>query len=298
MKGSAYPQSGASRSYQYEIGYQYAGGTVYFPLKQLPVETDLLNKEIRKTVLVPMTGFSTISQSGGWVLKFIIKDLYNNQRVAESPLVNINVVQNISKISMKWDRSFSPMLSQDPIGIAADGVARMYLVLEKNSPTGSPIQSVSVTLANYESNNDPTNFNNGAWLGRVKYANSQNNTQYSEEANGITTITAQNLSTNTDGKYWFWYVAPDDFTKDGAGYTDDSERSVYAKFTVTYADGTVELVTQDLQIVRPPLMLVHGLSSNSSAWDNFKLTNEQTPDYNICELRVKTQSKVGQRQPI
>jgi pimeloyl-ACP methyl ester carboxylesterase len=266
LKGSAYPQSGASRSYQYEIGYQYAGSTVYYPLKQLPVETDLLNKEIRKTVLVPMTGFSTISQSGGWVLKYIIKDLYNNQRVAESPFVNINVVQNISKISMKWDRSFSPMPSQDPIGIAADGVARMYLVLEKNSPTGSSIQSVSITLANYESNNDPTNFNNGAWLGRVKYANQQNNTQYSEEANGITTITAQNLSTNTDGKYWFWYVAPDDFTKDGAGYINDSEREVAAKFTVTYADGTVELVTNYIQVVRPPLMLVHGLNGSAESW--------------------------------
>jgi len=267
LKGAAYPQSGASRSYRYEIGYQLAGSTIFNSLYQMPIETGLLNTELRKTVRFNMIGsnFSTVSQSGGWPLKFIIKDMYNNQRVAESIQVNINVVQNISKVSLKWDRSFSPMPSQDPIGIAADGVARMYLVVEKNSPTGSPIQSVSVALSNDESISNPA-FNNGEWLGRVMYASRQNNNQYDEEANGISTISAQNTGLNIDGKYWFWYVAPDDFMKDGAGYANDSERKVKAKFTITYADGVTELVNNDIIIVRPPLMLVHGLNGNFDSW--------------------------------
>ena len=233
LKGTVYPQSGASRSYRYEIGYQLVGGSVYNMLYQMPVETGLLNTELQKTVTFGMIGsnFLAISQLGGWPLKFIIKDMYNNQRVAESPQVNINVVQNISKVSLKWDRSFTPMPTEDPVGIAADGVARMYLVLEKNSSTGSPIQSVSVVLSNDESISNPA-FDNGEWLGKVKYAVQQNNNQYSEEANGISTITAQNNSTNADGKYWFWYVAPDDFTKVGAGYANESERKVKAQFTV------------------------------------------------------------------
>jgi len=39
---------------------------------------------------------------------------------------------------------------------------------------------------------------------------------------------------------------------------------------VTYIDGTTEIRTYPMKLVRPPLMLVHGLASGPSTWDNFK----------------------------
>ncbi|MPR34332.1 hypothetical protein GBK04_13440 [Cytophagaceae bacterium SJW1-29] len=281
LKGAAYAQSGASRKYRYEIGYRFTGGAdpnAFTLLYQMSENSGLLNSELRETIRVPMptAHFGTGTQGNGWPLQFIVRDMYDNQRIAESPKVYVKVVPSISKVSLKWDRSFTPMPATDPIGIAADGVARIYLVVEKtNSSIGSPIQSVNLTLLNSESGNDPANFNNGAWLGRVKYATQQNNNQYSEEANDLSTISAQKLTPNSDGKYWFWYVAPDDFMRDGlpaaADYSNESERYVDVKVTITYADGSVEQLIKSIQIVRPPLMLVHGLNSDSGAWDKFKL---------------------------
>lgn len=107
-----------------------------------------------------------------------------------------------------------------------------------------------------------SSFNNGEWLGRVKFATLQNNNIYSEEANNISNLVAVTLTPTADGKYWFWYVAPDDFTKNGIPqgeglYDDESERFVNAKFSILYADGTTEILNHKITIVRPPLMLVH-----------------------------------------
>lgn len=303
LKGVAYAQSGASRKYRYEIGYRFTGGSdpnAFTLLYQIPENSGLLNSELRETIRVPMptAHFGTGTQGNGWPLQFIVRDMYDNQRTDESPKVYVKIVPTIGKISLKWDRSFTPMPNADPIGIAADGVARMYLVVEKTNPTvSSAIQSVNLTLVNYESSNDPTNFNNGAWLGRVKYATQQNNNQYSEEANDLSTVSAQKLTPNPDGKYWFWYVAPDDFMRDGlpavANYSNESERYVDAKFTITYADGSIEQLIKTIRIVRPPLMLVHGLNSNSRAWDKFKLTSGS--DYKLFKGNVyKVDNTTGQ----
>lgn len=67
-----------------------------------------------------------------WHVKFVIKDMYNNQRIVETPYIDIDIVENTCNVSQQWDKSFIPPISKpNPIGIAADGTARFYLEIEK-----------------------------------------------------------------------------------------------------------------------------------------------------------------------
>lgn len=274
---SNYPLTGSSRSYRYEIGFRYGGGTVDFPLLTTDIEKGFVNNPIQKSYLVKMEAFTTISSPEGWPIQYYVKDLYDNTRKVYSPTINLVIVNQLSKIDLKWDASlpFEPVSA--PKGIAADGTSRMYLLAEKVSAGGSPISNLAVQLTSYESNQNNT-LNNTSWLGKVMYASSQTTVNYSEEANAANSTAAVKLTPNSNGKYYFWYVAPEDFTVPGipALYSLDNanERTVFAKFTITYADNTTEILTKEISVIRPPLMLVHGLSGDEHSWDKFKLKNE------------------------
>lgn len=254
--------SNTRRNYQYQIGYRLSSSNTIINLATTTLKNDINFSKINDKVQVqlPISQFPI----GNKNIIFVISDVYDNLRVAESPEITIQTVGSTIKVSKKWDFSFTPSLINDPIGIAADGVARIYLVVEKKAQTGSPINSVSVSLSSSEGINDPS------WLGRIKFATVQNNNAYSEEANGIVTITAQNNSAQIQN--WFWYVAPDDFMRNGMTYTNESEREVTATFTISFADGSSILKTHKITIVRPPVILVHGLGGGAeSTWNKFPL---------------------------
>ena len=72
-------------------------------------------------------------------------------------------------------------------------------------------------------------------LGRVMPATVIN--ANSDEANAA--IFDNTASKNVIGnKVWFWYVAPDDFTKGDDIYKSESMRTVTALFDIAYTDNT------------------------------------------------------------
>jgi len=114
------------------------------------------------------------------------------------------------------------------------------------------------------------NGSNPTKLGRVKVATQT--ATYSLEANDIASITDIDNTPNKSN-YIFWYVAPDDFAGADPDDLKNSYRFVTATFTVNYDNSLTETFTKKIQIVRPPLALVHGLGGDPSAWNNFTFTS-------------------------
>ncbi len=257
--GKVYPMTGSQRNYKYLVELSADNGVTWKTLTTIAGKSYVDSwPTINYRLTIPTVG----SQ---YVVK--ITDAYNKSNFKITPV--ITVVKTVStgnlKTDLQWDFSY-PRPSFPVSGIAADGTARIFLTLAKiNNTSGPNISSVKVTLS------DALNGNDAAKLGKVKVATKTS--AYDSEANGTTAITTidngtkNNLST-------FWYVAPDDFAGNDPVDLKYSFRYVTATFTVIYSNNTAEIITQLIRIVRPPLMLVHGLNSSpSGAWDNFAFTS-------------------------
>ncbi|MDO8928865.1 MAG: hypothetical protein Q7W54_07750, partial [Bacteroidota bacterium] len=91
------------------------------------------------------------------------------------------------------------------------------------------------------------------------------------DANGVNSILAENYSQNVDGKYWFWYVAPDDFARN-QGDWNKGMREITINFEVTLTDGKKYQKQVKIEIVRPPILLVHGLNGDKEkTWKDFRI---------------------------
>lgn len=183
----------------------------------------------------------------------------------------IGVVDNSGGIivNTEWDYSINDangkvMRDGNPLGVAADGTGRIYLTLE--SKGAKTIKEVTVSLSD-----EVGKLTGPEMLGRVMPATVIN--ANSDEANAA--IFDNTTSNNVIGnKVWFWYVAPDDFTKGDDIYASENTRTVTAKFEVTYTDNTIEdPIYKTIQVVRPAILLVHGLNGDNSCWQNFSLDN-------------------------
>ncbi|HRK82400.1 MAG TPA: CARDB domain-containing protein [Saprospiraceae bacterium] len=162
-------------------------------------------------------------------------------------------IASAAVVNYKWDYSVNNSLIYRPIrGISADGTARFFM--EVYAPD---LLSVDVELRDDIGSNRPD------VLGKVMLANFTN--FYHEEANDANTIVASGL-TNA-GKIVFWYVAPDDFCR---SEMDNSRknREVEVVFHLLFLDGTSQIISKKIQIVRPPLMLVHGLGGSPNSWND------------------------------
>jgi pimeloyl-ACP methyl ester carboxylesterase len=171
------------------------------------------------------------------------------------------------KPELVWDNSYSlkdnPMAK--PIGVAADGVARIYIkVLADANSTGNLRSARVVIMDNPEKTR--------SMRGKVRVVLNQDNFYYSEEANFAHELGASS-DIYPDGRkeIRFWYVAPDDFCYDStmaeAGESSRIEKvRVYSDYTNRESDYT----DIEIQIVRPPLVLVHGLASGPETWKGFK----------------------------
>jgi len=185
--------------------------------------------------------------------------------VSESFTVN-GLTQPVYGVEFLWDKSFPISYVNAPLGVASDGVARIILQLNDYTGLGN-IQNVEVNLA------DPlgraTSIN---MLGKVMTAKADI-IDYSNEANNATETTAlcNNGEFGDENQFNFWYVAPEDFSENSNYYYDQaSERFVTATFNLTLDDNIEPVIVErKIKIVRPPLLLVHGLGDNSKNWDNF-----------------------------
>lgn len=199
---------------------------------------------------------------------FRISDNYYPNRNITTPNIAVGgYVNGDFNIEFKWDKRYSNVIQLSPQGAAADGVSRFYMVVSNMNPLNGGIQKVKVTLSDPQQNESTQT----QFLGKVKYCNTQNDNCFTDEANNANSIISEKSISNVDGKYWFWYVAPDDFARNNGDW-DFGERKVTATFEITLNDGEIiPAIQKDIIIVRPPLMLVHGLNDYPETWDNFHI---------------------------
>jgi len=281
-KPATYPTNGAFRDYSYNIEYSTDGGNSWHVLSPA-TGSHIRESNVFLTTQVniaPNNGagvansenpFPTTNTETDYLIKVI--DNHDNSREAISDPFNLlapNTPDNL-QAEMLWDYSYPTQPNLPPKGVAADGVGRIYLKVSKiNANTGSPIQSVDIQLS------DGLNFTT-ATLGKVMPATVID--AYSLEANAANSLLATQSTAASDDGFWFWYMAPDDFK--GLKENDDfrSKRFVKVDFVVHFQDGTQLDMEQEIEIVRPPLMLAHGLASDPSAWDNFGYYNYYTNEF-------------------
>ncbi|MEO7768073.1 MAG: hypothetical protein ABIS01_11630 [Ferruginibacter sp.] len=168
-------------------------------------------------------------------------------------------------VKLVWDNSF-PQSGPKPKGVAADGVSRLYLKIRRANDTIPVYKDVEVSIKSF-------NGSAGTLFGRLKKADTLNLLKYSNEANTGTGTKINRTDSTSKGEYWFWYVAPDDFSLTSTSiYSHVSERKDTVKVLVTYLNNTKDSVNFLVKVVRPPLVLVHGLASYPEAWDSFSHT--------------------------
>lgn len=172
-------------------------------------------------------------------------------------------------VSMQWDNSW-PFRVGNPYGVAADGVSRIYLKVKKGQQASAGLKNVEVSLHDLEQGTESTR-------GRLKAASYLNLLNYSEEANTGTSTTVFREDDNFvdgDNSFWFWYKAPDDFSKDaGSEFKNLAKRFDHIKVKVTFTDNSVDSLIYKIRVVRPPLLMVHGLASGPDTWFNLRHNN-------------------------
>ncbi|MEM7367466.1 MAG: T9SS type A sorting domain-containing protein [Bacteroidota bacterium] len=273
-----YAEMNAQRAYTYEIAYSSDGGNAWLAHSTVSGyhtinETAFLSENI---------SFST----PGSTYQLRIRDGLNpsNEVISETFSV-VAPISNQALIQTEWDFSYPGEFRNVELkGLAADGTARMYLTVE--SMTGNMIQQVQVSLMDADGNLAPE------ILGKVSPATIIDT--YSNEANGKTTTSATS-STLKDGKFWFWYVAPDDFL--GTQY--DEERTVTAQFDISFQGGGTLQLEKDITIVRPPLVLTHGLGGKPENWEFFRYDEGQNMTQRfLSDSRFKLVRDIRLKNPI
>ena len=274
--GSSYPREGASRGYRYDLEISDGGSW---------------------TSLGPAEGFRSIGETVSFQATFQllsiqsenarirVTDRYQTDRQAESGVFTVQSpppsAENL-ETELFWDYSFTRRPGSAPVGVAADGVARLYLVAKKeNAGQGPPIERVGVSVATASGNTEKS------LTGTLMPAEVTD--RYSTETNGADarSVSSDRSRTGAGNEFWFWYVAPKDF-KERERDLSRSTRTVDASFTVEYADGTtVEDVEQQIKITRPPLMLVHGLGGSPSSWNNLTYREDRNGDGNTEKTLLK-----------
>ena len=253
--GKNYTITGSKRNFKYIIELSDNNGSTWKTLKTI----EGLQYIDSRLIL----NYSTSIATPGNMYIIRINDFYDSNNFQITPV--LKVVQAVQtgnlKIDLKWDFSY-PQPSFPVEGIAAEGTARIFLHLSKiNSSSGPDISRVKVSLSDDFNKIDPTK------LGKVKVATPD--TVYNSDANDATAISETDNSPNKSN-YIFWYVAPDDFAGADPADLKSSFRYVKATFTVTYVNNITETISKLIRIVRPPLMLVHGLASDAGTWDYFR----------------------------
>lgn len=187
--------------------------------------------------------------------------------IASDGGITFMTVRNPIDVSMEWDHSF-PDTYRKPLGVAADGVSRIYLKIKNGDPNLPAIKNVEISIDHYSAADS-------AQRGKLKLATAAKLDTYTDEANTGTDFLVYTEQETKPGEFWFWYKAPTDFSSDSAGsYANLSIRTDDIKVKVTYVNNaTDERVYKKLRVVRPPLLLVHGLADGPHTWNSFYHNN-------------------------
>ena len=246
-EGSAYPPpEGAYRYYDYTMEYSVDGGA-----------WTAAGNVAGLALLGQTSTFSGQVDPAPGSVEVRITDAYDISRSTTSGVFTVrDVSSDAATISLEWDYSF-PTPTNLPVGVASDGVGRLYLRVEEADP--STIAQVDVALSNAVGSTSMER------LGRVMPATITS--EYSDEANAANSTTASTSTRASDSAFWFWYTAPDEYM----GLEMSTTRTIFADVTVHLNGGGSQVVRQEILVTRPPLMLVHGLGSDPTTWDEFSL---------------------------
>ncbi len=200
----------------------------------------------------------------------IAYDKKNGKILLTSPSgISFMTVRYKIDVTMQWDNSF-PEKPGNPYGVAADGVSRIYLKIKKPKDSTVALKKVEVSIADYAENQETIR-------GSLKTADYLKLFTYSEEANSGTARAVSREDANpveNDGSFWFWYKAPEDFSDDSTGaFAALTQRYDSVKVVITYQNNIKDSVIYKIRIVRPPLLMVHGLASGPSTWKDLRHNN-------------------------
>jgi pimeloyl-ACP methyl ester carboxylesterase len=251
--GSQYPISGAHRSYYYDIDYSNDNGSTWQTYTSLQGSAYI---NAVKTFHVP---FAFISPGSVYYVRVVDHYKPSNRDSTGAIIVLGSSGSGNIKAQLYWDFSYNNQ-NNGLYGVAADGTARLYAVISKIDTTiGGNIASVSVDISDDWNNNTAT-------LGKVMAATQVSS--YSDEANTANSLTATQNS-EAFSRFWFWYVAPNDFVGNNPSDPVAAYRYVTAHFQIHYSSGNTDTISKKIKIVRPPLCFVHGLASDPSTWLTF-----------------------------
>ncbi len=165
-------------------------------------------------------------------------------------------------VQLVWDNSF-PSPNAKAKGVVADGVSRLYLKIKRPNDTVPPYKDVEVSIKSFDGSK-------ATFFGGLKRADTLQLLKYSNEANSGTVSKTNRIDSTVKGEYWFWYVAPTDFSlRETSIYSRTQERKDTVKVLVTYNNDTKDSVDFLIRVSRPPTVFVHGLASYPEAWDGF-----------------------------
>ncbi|HVX27028.1 MAG TPA: T9SS type A sorting domain-containing protein [Parafilimonas sp.] len=174
--------------------------------------------------------------------------------------------------SLEWDKSSPvPFNVSHPYGLAADGTARVLIKFARSAGNKKSVKAISAQIL--PSGNDQTS-SGTSLLGKITLATNIN--QYSLEGNyaNNTSASVNYAVPDASQSFYFWLVAPDDFINVQSNQdleNQTGQRTIKVAFNITYNDNTKEKDTvKNIQIVRPPLMMVHGLNGDATSFDNAK----------------------------
>jgi len=257
FKANGYSITGSKRHYKYHITLSTDGGVLWNDT--VIVEGDeqinsmpIFNREVQ---------INTITNSSGELnVKAKVTDMIQSNRNKTTGTIPVRLNQlTKSKASFVWDFSY-PERSNPVVGVCADGVSRFYIKLKKE-PGSHTITSVHLQLS------DELESTSNRHLGKLMIANVTD--RYNIEANSAIHTTINDSRTSEE--LWYWYVSPDDFVRnDNADDKSRMLRQVRVKINVHYSIGNPESETRVVNIVRPPLVLVHGFAGDPGMWDEFK----------------------------
>lgn len=155
-------------------------------------------------------------------------------------------------------------------GIAADGFSQIVIKV----PTGQPGQTVTINLIG-----DPSCSAGTGWTGGV--ALPTDITGLNPLAAAQTSVQAVSAAVGNQALAFAIYVSPADFDcaapASNATTSPIKERSV----TLHITSDSNSYTDQQIQIVRPPVLLVHGLNDDATAWSQVKPMLDNTAAFQV-----------------
>jgi hypothetical protein len=201
-----------------------------------------------------------------------------------NPLVISRVYLSKSEIpdgeiaKLEW-RNNEQTLSPSTLGVVADGTSRLLISIG-NEMESSVLNINRSTKVLVNIKDQDGSLNTSKYIGSLKSITNLNQLLNPMEVSHTGEIVAVG-STKLNNQYYFDYQAPIDFSRDYEGMDDSYKSEREVGLEITLLDGANEIIgvyKKIISIVRPPLILAHGLggegSNGKSTWRNFRYASK------------------------